>query len=207
MKKQLVVGLVVVLIGIIALLILDSKTPISERYGQQNNSHIIGSGNTSEINNPPQNNNEQPTLTYYSPSGDKVMKNDLPTIKVTFPNGGNSLTIGTTTHITWESTHSADIPNVLIRISQVNNNPRCMTGEVDCATLGDIITQSALNTGSFEWKVANNDRDFSMPAGNYIISVVGVTTYTMNSSSGGSGNYNAFDSSDTQFTVKAASGY
>ncbi|MBX4212587.1 hypothetical protein KW787_04000 [Candidatus Pacearchaeota archaeon] len=231
MKKQLSVALIIVLVAIVALLIFDSKNPISERYGEQKNNQIITSGNNSEINNtyvpcrdsngkvyaqvystnacpkPEENNNAPITFKYYTPTGEEISKSDLPTIKVTFPNGGESLTIGTTTHITWESTHQESISNVLIRISQVNDNPGCKNGTADCATLGDIITQSAPNTGSFEWKVANNDRDFSMPAGNYIISIVGITQYTFNSSAGASSSYFPSDSSDTPFTVKASSGY
>src|SRR3989344_580337 len=120
---------------------------------------------------------EKVSLKYFKEEGNQIPENDLPAVSLTFPGGGETLKIGDTHQITWSSSNASAIKYIRILITQSNAN----CGLAPCSTAGDVIIENTPNTGSFTWKVANISQGFSMPAGQYIISLQAITDYKVKS--------------------------
>lgn len=66
-----------------------------------------------------------------------AMAQVAPTVAVTSPNGGETLTVGSVVHVTWNST----------------NSDKVMLGYSDCPSCLNWITSIIPNTGSYDWTV------------------------------------------------------
>jgi hypothetical protein len=86
--------------------------------------------------------------TLASTSATGTIENDdntvAPTVAVTSPNGGETLTTGTSATLTWTATDDVAVANVKIELSRDGG-----------ATFSEVIAASAPNTGSYNWTVTS----------------------------------------------------
>ena len=122
------------------------------------------------------------SLRYKNAEGKEVARSELPTLQIREPKGTGSLHIGTKEQIAWTSTNDQAVTSVSIHITEYTLD--CTLG--NCSSMGDVIVENLTGTNTYEWRVADISRDFSLPPGRYTISLRGITNFKVESYQEGS---------------------
>jgi hypothetical protein len=127
-----------------------------------------------------------------------VSNNALPSVTVTSPNGGETLVVGKSSNITWNTTGFS--PSDTVYISLSDSSKYCAPGLMGCWTT--FVIGSIKNTGSYTW---DTNTYFGDPGPNspiYLSKQVSPgAVYKIKVTISGPNNTQAIDSSDNNFTI------